>query len=210
MWDTSEQRKGTYWTQRVSARDCSRVSYLTSGLIITMPQTRWLLFLSGLVACIFALSIIPVVDADCPMPMNPAMRGMNIGGWLVLESWITPTIFEQHGVPGGSGEWEFCQHLGSGDACAEALSDHWARLCGLPFYLTIAIKPCSLIISFHFATCFSCTHSIAVGSPKRMQRPLLRPALLIFAYQLVRCILKRHGSFPPPPWGCSLQEQQQS
>jgi len=43
---------------------------------------------------------------------------------LVLESWITPTLYSQNGVGGGSGEWEFCQKLGK-EKASQVLSAHW-------------------------------------------------------------------------------------
>ena len=32
-------------------------------------------------------------QASKPDPDNKAMRGTNIGGWMVLEPWITPSLF---------------------------------------------------------------------------------------------------------------------
>lgn len=43
-------------------------------------------------------------------------RGVNIGGWLVLESWIRPSLFNNYSVPGGVGEWQFCEQLGQEQA----------------------------------------------------------------------------------------------
>jgi len=40
-------------------------------------------------------------------------RGVNLGGWLVLESWMYPDWWKTTGVPIWSGEWQFCEHLGS-------------------------------------------------------------------------------------------------
>jgi len=51
-------------------------------------------------------------------------KGVNIGGWLVLESWITPSLFSSNGVPGGTGEWGFCLQLGKSKA-QQALQGHW-------------------------------------------------------------------------------------
>ena len=31
---------------------------------------------------------------------NDTIRGVNLGGWLVLEPWITPSIFEEVNVEG--------------------------------------------------------------------------------------------------------------
>lgn len=52
------------------------------------------------------------------------MRGVNIGGWLVLEPWITPSIFENVG-DAAVDEWSLCETLGA-DQCRSTLSGHWA------------------------------------------------------------------------------------
>ena len=63
-------------------------------------------------------------------------RGVNIGGWLVLESWITPQLYQDNNVtvsspllPGappsnGPGEWGFCAALGK-ERCSAVLQTHW-------------------------------------------------------------------------------------
>uniref|UniRef100_A0A6B2L8G9 glucan 1,3-beta-glucosidase n=1 Tax=Arcella intermedia TaxID=1963864 RepID=A0A6B2L8G9_9EUKA len=43
---------------------------------------------------------------------------------MVLESWMTPTLFNQNGVPGGSGEWQFTQQLGKSRS-QQVLQAHW-------------------------------------------------------------------------------------
>jgi len=50
------------------------------------------------------------------------VRGVNLGGWLVLEPWITPSLFE-----GGSAvdEYTFTQNLGK-DAAQNRLNAHWS------------------------------------------------------------------------------------
>jgi glucan 1,3-beta-glucosidase len=45
-------------------------------------------------------------------------------GWLVLESWITPTLYSANGVKAGLGEWGFCETLGK-EAALSALTTHW-------------------------------------------------------------------------------------
>ena len=53
------------------------------------------------------------------------VRGVNLGGWFVLEPWITPSIFEQ--LDDGDGvvdEWTYCQALGPSKAYS-LLSAHW-------------------------------------------------------------------------------------
>jgi glucan 1,3-beta-glucosidase len=46
------------------------------------------------------------------MPPVPHVRGVNLGGWLVLEPWITPRLFEQYGNASTVDEWTLCEHLG--------------------------------------------------------------------------------------------------
>ena len=79
--------------------------------------------LIAVLGCCRALSVGPI-------------RGVNIGGWLVLESWITPTLYRDNNVtvssplaPGappsnGKGEWGFCAKLGKTN-CSLALQKHW-------------------------------------------------------------------------------------
>ncbi|OAL06241.1 glycoside hydrolase [Phaeosphaeriaceae sp. SRC1lsM3a] len=54
------------------------------------------------------------------------VRGVNLGGWLVLESFITPSIFESHSEPGYPiiDEWTLCEKVGQ-SKCAEVLKPHW-------------------------------------------------------------------------------------
>ncbi|KAJ5773494.1 Exo-beta-1-3-glucanase (Exg1) [Penicillium paradoxum] len=51
------------------------------------------------------------------------VRGVNLGGWLVLEPWITPSIFDAVG-DSAVDEWSLCQILGA-DECRSVLSQHW-------------------------------------------------------------------------------------
>lgn len=56
------------------------------------------------------------------------VRGVNIGGWFVLEPYITPSLFKQFEVNGQSipvDEYHFCQQLGK-QACQEQLDQHWS------------------------------------------------------------------------------------
>jgi Cellulase (glycosyl hydrolase family 5) len=52
------------------------------------------------------------------------VRGVNLGGWLVTEPWITPSIYEKAG-DGAIDEYSLCQSLGK-DAAKSLLSAHWA------------------------------------------------------------------------------------
>ena len=51
------------------------------------------------------------------------VRGVNLGGWLVLEPWITPGIFEA--APAGVvDEYTYTQKLGKTEA-SKRLQQHW-------------------------------------------------------------------------------------
>ncbi|KAH8700381.1 putative exo-beta-1,3-glucanase [Talaromyces proteolyticus] len=54
---------------------------------------------------------------------NQKVRGVNLGGWLVLEPWITPSIFEKGG-DAAVDEWTLTQCLGK-DGAQSLLSQHW-------------------------------------------------------------------------------------
>ncbi|KAI7459442.1 hypothetical protein KC357_g9165 [Hortaea werneckii] len=49
------------------------------------------------------------------------VRGVNLGGWLVTEPWMTPSLFEDTDT---EDEWHLCNQLGK-DKCLETLQDHW-------------------------------------------------------------------------------------
>ncbi len=49
--------------------------------------------------------------------------GVNIGGWLVTESWITPSLYSAHNVSEGSGEWQLSQQLGP--QAQSVMEEHW-------------------------------------------------------------------------------------
>ena len=51
------------------------------------------------------------------------VRGVNLGGWLVLEKWITPSVFS--GLPDWvNDEWQLCEYLGYAEA-EKRLRNHW-------------------------------------------------------------------------------------
>ncbi|KAJ9053299.1 hypothetical protein DSO57_1025650 [Entomophthora muscae] len=54
------------------------------------------------------------------------VRGVNLGGWLVLEPWITPSVFEQFQGRQNPAvdEWTFCEVLGREEA-ERQLRRHW-------------------------------------------------------------------------------------
>ncbi|OAX40064.1 glycoside hydrolase family 5 protein [Rhizopogon vinicolor AM-OR11-026] len=52
------------------------------------------------------------------------VRGVNLGGWLVLEPWITPSIFDNTGNPDIVDEWTFGQYYDRATATS-VLQNHW-------------------------------------------------------------------------------------
>ncbi|OXG24862.1 glucan 1,3-beta-glucosidase [Cryptococcus neoformans Ze90-1] len=52
------------------------------------------------------------------------IRGVNIGGWLVTEPFITPSLFEATGNNDIVDEWTFCQYQDY-DTARSALMNHW-------------------------------------------------------------------------------------
>ncbi|CAL5867609.1 uncharacterized protein PFLUO_LOCUS1828 [Penicillium psychrofluorescens] len=67
---------------------------------------------------------------------NEKVRGVNLGGWLVLEPWITPSIFDQAG-DGAVDEWSLCATLGL-DACYATLEQHWSSFITADDFAQIA------------------------------------------------------------------------
>ncbi|KAF2454608.1 putative Exo-beta-1,3-glucanase [Lineolata rhizophorae] len=66
------------------------------------------------------------------------IRGVNIGGWLVLEPWITPSIFEaQDQSLGIVDEYTLCERLGY-DAASNILRQHWDSWVGYEDFARIA------------------------------------------------------------------------
>ena len=52
------------------------------------------------------------------------VRGVNLGGWLVIEPWITPSLFDEVG-DGAVDEWTLSDILGKAQA-RDRLSQHWS------------------------------------------------------------------------------------
>uniref|UniRef100_A0A7S4IWM4 Uncharacterized protein n=1 Tax=Odontella aurita TaxID=265563 RepID=A0A7S4IWM4_9STRA len=62
------------------------------------------------------------------LPFNDQIRGVNLGGWLVLEPWITPSLFYQF-LDGdeenvGMDMYTFCEVLGPEEGNKQ-LKRHW-------------------------------------------------------------------------------------
>ncbi|KAI9291904.1 glycoside hydrolase, partial [Neoconidiobolus thromboides FSU 785] len=52
------------------------------------------------------------------------IRGVNLGGWLVPEPFIVPSIFEDHVNEGVVDEWTLCSTIGK-QKCSERLLNHY-------------------------------------------------------------------------------------
>ena len=63
-------------------------------------------------------------------PFNNQIRGVNLGGWMVLEPWITPTMFYQfldgNETSTAFDTYTFCQVLGGAEANRQ-LRNHWGK-----------------------------------------------------------------------------------
>ncbi|KAF9920622.1 hypothetical protein FBU30_009528 [Linnemannia zychae] len=53
------------------------------------------------------------------------VHGVNLGGWLVLEPFITPSLFDPYIKDGVIDEWTLCEHLGP-DEAKVLLENHYA------------------------------------------------------------------------------------
>ncbi len=56
---------------------------------------------------------------------NDKVRGVNLGGWFVIEPFITPSLFEVFGDTPPIDEWTYSQALGKSEALSR-LENHWA------------------------------------------------------------------------------------
>lgn len=67
------------------------------------------------------------------------LRGVNLGGWLVLEPWITPSIFQAYPMSDGIvDEYTLCQSLGTQAAHDNVLKPHWENWYTLAHFQKIA------------------------------------------------------------------------
>lgn len=83
--------------------------------------------LPRLLAALGVLSFFPaVLSLTLGFPYgSQKVRGVNLGGWLVLEPWITPSLFDNTGDPRIIDEWTFCQYQDRAVATS-ILQTHWS------------------------------------------------------------------------------------
>jgi len=107
-------------------------------LAFSATPARWLAATTNMYPALSIASFLaslPIVLSvphwDTQSPFNPGfpygsepVRGVNLGGWLVLEPWITPSLFDGTGNPAIVDEWTFGQYQDPGDALAK-LAQHW-------------------------------------------------------------------------------------
>ena len=82
-------------------------------------------------AVFYAVYHSPVFEpATASAPAADVMRGVNLGGWLVLEPWVTPSLFYQfEGRPANETAMDmhgFCRVLGAQEANRQ-LRIHWEK-----------------------------------------------------------------------------------
>ncbi|WVQ97868.1 hypothetical protein IAU59_004984 [Kwoniella sp. CBS 9459] len=87
-----------------------------------------LVFLSTIT---YALAILGSASSPTRNPLSVSLtkraagdgeviRGVNLGGWLLTEKWITPSLYESD----TEDEWHLCADLGK-KGCLSRLEDHW-------------------------------------------------------------------------------------
>lgn len=68
---------------------------------------------------------VPALDKSWGGYAETPARGVNLGGWLSLEPFITPSLFDYDSRLGVIDEWTLCKHLGPKTA-ASTLEKHYA------------------------------------------------------------------------------------
>ncbi|KAL7421647.1 hypothetical protein Q5752_003416 [Cryptotrichosporon argae] len=94
-----------------------------------MRATALALALAPLLACpALALSSWYTKPGDTPAGSvaGDKVRGVNLGGWLILENWMMPSLFEVSPLDEYTvnDEWTYCQILGKAE-CLSRLETHW-------------------------------------------------------------------------------------
>lgn len=71
-----------------------------------------------------ANELVPALNEKWGSYSDRPARGVNVGGWLSLEPWITPDMFNYPQNLGIVDEYNLCKHLGS--SCASTLEKHYS------------------------------------------------------------------------------------
>lgn len=62
-----------------------------------------------------------LLPSVAPQNALAQIKGVNLGGWLVSEKWMTPSVY---GGTDATDEWTLCERLGKVQ-CAKTLGKHW-------------------------------------------------------------------------------------
>jgi glucan 1,3-beta-glucosidase len=79
---------------------------------------------------------VPALDKPWGSYATTPARGVNVGGWLSLEPFITPSLFQYDSGLGIVDEYTLCAHLGAD--CAAKLEDHYATFVNEQTFADIA------------------------------------------------------------------------
>lgn len=85
-------------------------------------------------ACFIDQSSLPLLDRSNFVYGSTKIHGVNIGGWLVLEPWITPSLFDPYNGA-AIDELSFCKNVPN---AASLLNQHWATWATLADFQKIA------------------------------------------------------------------------
>ncbi|KAH8666634.1 glycoside hydrolase superfamily [Xylariales sp. PMI_506] len=84
-----------------------------------------------------ANSKVPAIDSSWGNYSSTPARGVNLGGWLSLEPFITPSLFNYDSSLGIIDEWTLCTYLGS-SAAASTIEKHYATFVTEQTFIEIA------------------------------------------------------------------------
>lgn len=122
-------------------------------------------FLHTVVTTVLGLSaLIPVFAVTPGFPYgSQKVRGVNLGGWLVLEPWITPSLFDNTGDSRIVDEWTFGQYQNYNTAL-NTLQNHWNTWITEADFIAIAAAGYMRFIS-RVTQSLQSTGSIMCGCP---------------------------------------------
>nr|POE90033.1 putative glucan 1,3-beta-glucosidase a [Quercus suber] len=106
----------------VAMNSCS-VRHATTTIVTTLGAS----VVRPLLLCLLLL-------VACSKRVEGQIRGVNLGGWLVTEQWITPSLYSN--APDADDEWHLCQQLGR-QTCQSTLDDHWNTFYNLDDFQAI-------------------------------------------------------------------------
>lgn len=119
--DTPDSAKGTYYDISTwldtSDFNCTYTAETVGGLPVMGLKSKW-------DDSAQANTNTPALNKEWQYGTMP-VRGTNVGGWLNLEPFITPSMFNYAASDNVVDEWTLCQKLGASN-CARTLESHYA------------------------------------------------------------------------------------